>query len=169
MIRVCWRATDKLAAINSALEIDLSGQINAEALGSQQISGAGGISDFLRGAALAPGGRPIVALAATAKGTISRIVPQLAKGTPVTVGRNDAGIIVTEFGIADLRGKSLSARADALIAIAAPSIRQRLKPAGQRQMLDHLFSFKPFNLAIGNNRVQRQSFPNADRNPAMPD
>jgi len=121
-------ATKNLVAINSALEVDLSGQINAEALGSRQISGAGGISDFLRGAALSPGGRPIVALAATAKaGTISRIVPLLAPGTPVTISRNDAGIVVTEYGIADLRGKSLAARADALIAIAAPQHQANLE------------------------------------------
>jgi acyl-CoA hydrolase len=120
--------TKNLVAINSALEVDLSGQINAEALGSRQISGAGGISDFLRGAALSPGGRPIVALAATAKaGTISRIVPLLAPGTPVTISRNDVGIVVTEYGIADLRDKSLAARADALIAIAAPQHQANLE------------------------------------------
>ncbi len=120
-------SVDNLVAINSALEVDLSGQINAEVLNGQQISGAGGLSDFLRGAALSPGGRPIVALAASAKGgRTSRIVPRLEAGTPVTVSRNDAGFIITEFGIADLRGRSLRQRADALIAIAAPEHRAYL-------------------------------------------
>ncbi len=126
-------AIENLVAINSALEIDLSGQVNAEAVGTQQVSGAGGIADFLRGAAAAPGGRGIIGLASTAKsGALSRIVPTLGAGVPVTVPRNDVSLVVTEHGIADLRYKTLAQRADALIAIAAPAHRPALEQARRR-------------------------------------
>jgi acyl-CoA hydrolase len=125
-------AIENLVAINSALEIDLSGQVNAEAVGTQQVSGAGGIADFLRGAAAAPGGRGIIGLASTAKsGALSRIVPTLGAGVPVTVPRNDVSLVVTEHGIADLRNKTLTQRADALIAIADPAHRPALEQARQ--------------------------------------
>ena len=123
-------AIDNLVAINSALEIDLTGQVNAEAANGRQVSGAGGLADFMRGAGLSKGGRGIVALGATARGgAISRIVPTLGPGCPVTVPRNDVGLIITEFGVADLRGLDMAARANALIAVADPRHRDDLARA----------------------------------------
>lgn len=119
-------AIENFIAINSVIEVDLFGQANAEFLGGKQISGAGGLVDFLRGAALAPGGKPIAALASTAKGgAVSRIVPKL-DGPCVSVARADMGYVVTEYGVADLRGKTVEERAKALIAIAHPDHRQTL-------------------------------------------
>jgi acyl-CoA hydrolase len=120
-------AIPRFTAINSALELDLFGQANAEFLGRRQVSGIGGLTDFLRGAGRAPQGKPIIALNATAKGgTVSRIVPHLAQGT-VSVPRNDVAIVATEFGSADLRGLSLDAKAQALIGLAAPQHRDGLE------------------------------------------
>jgi acyl-CoA hydrolase len=120
---------DRLIAVNSAIEVDLFGQANAEYLGSQQISGAGGLVDFLRGAAASPGGAPILALASTARGgAVSRIVPRIAAPS-VSVGRADAGIVVTEHGAADLRGLTIDERAAALIEIAHPDFRRSLAEA----------------------------------------
>lgn len=117
----------RFTAINSALEIDLFGQANAEFLGGRQISGIGGLTDFLRSASRAPQGKPIIALNATTKGgRISRIVPRLAHGA-VSVPRNDVAIVATEYGSADLRGLSLDARAEALIGLAAPQHRAQLE------------------------------------------
>ena len=119
----------RLVAVNSALEVDLYGQANAERLDGRQISGVGGLSDFLRGARLSEGGVPIVALNATAKGgTLSRIVPVLTSGT-VSVSRHDMGVVITEYGAADLRGLDVDARAQALIAVAAPQHRDALANA----------------------------------------
>ena len=124
------RAIPRLVAINSVIEVDLLGQANAESVDGRQISSAGGITDFLRGARLSPGGLPIVALQATARrGTVSRIVAELPAGTPVSVPRGDIGLVVTEYGVADLRGRSVDARAEALIAIAAPKFRDGLQEA----------------------------------------
>lgn len=124
------RAIPRLVAINSVIEIDLLGQANAESVDGRQISSAGGITDFLRGARLSDGGLPIVALQATAKrGSVSRIVPQLPAGAPVSVPRGDIGLVVTEYGIADLRDKSVDGRAEALIGIAAPDFRAGLTEA----------------------------------------
>lgn len=119
-------AQDNLICINSALQLDLTGQVNAEALGSNQVSGVGGQMDFVRGAALSAGGKSIIALGATASGgRISRIVHQLGSA-PVTTPRADVDYVVTEFGVAALRGKSLRERADALIEIAHPNFRSDL-------------------------------------------
>jgi acyl-CoA hydrolase len=119
----------RLVAINSSLEVDLFGQANAEFMGGRQISGIGGLTDFLRGARLSEGGVPIVALAATAKGgALSRIVPRLAPNA-VSVPRADLAVVVTEFGTADLRGLSLEGRAQALIGVAAPQHRDGLEAA----------------------------------------
>jgi len=119
---------DNLVAINSALEVDLLGQAAADMADGRQISGTGGLVDFLRGCRASPGGRPILAFEATAKnGTVSRIVPRIAPGNAITVSRADIGIVVTEYGIADLRAKSVDERADALIAIAAPRFRDALE------------------------------------------
>lgn len=120
----------QMVSINSVLEVDLFGQANAEMIQGRQISGQGGLVDFLRGASAAPQGRAILALSATAAGgSISRIVPQFAPGTSVTVARADADFVVTEFGIAALAGLSLTERAEALIAIAAPHHRAALREA----------------------------------------
>lgn len=122
-------AVPRLVAINSALEVDLFGQANAEFMGGRQISGIGGLTDFLRGARLADGGVPIVALAATARGgSLSRIVARLEPNA-VSVPRADLAVVVTEFGTADLRGLSLEARAQALIGVAAPQHRDGLEAA----------------------------------------
>lgn len=124
------RQLERFIAINSVIEVDLFGQANAEIVDGRQVSGAGGIVDFMRGARLSPGGRAIVALPATARsGRVSRIVPALAAGTAVSVARGDAQIVVTEFGIADLRELSIDGRAEALIAIAAPAFRADLETA----------------------------------------
>lgn len=121
-----------LAAVNSALEIDLFGQANAERTGARMVSSVGGLGDFLRGAGAAPGGLPIVALPSeTANGKIGKIVPQLSPGV-ITVGRTEVGIVVTEHGVADLRGKDTDARAEALINVAAPARRAELAQEWER-------------------------------------
>ena len=113
----------KLAAINAAIEVDLTGQINAEVAAGVYVGAVGGAVDFLRGAARSRGGLPIVALPATAKGK-TRIVARLSG--PVSTPRSDAGLIVTEHGVADLRGQTLSRRVRRLIDIAAPAHREDL-------------------------------------------
>ena len=120
-------AIPRLVAVNSALDVDLFGQANAEFIAGRQVSGIGGLTDFLRGARLSEGGAPIVALNATAKGR-SRIVPRLTPNA-VSVPRADMGVVVTEHGHADLRGLDLDARAQALTAIAAPEHRDALANA----------------------------------------
>ena len=123
------RRNRRVVAVNSALQVDLTGQVVAESLGPVQWSGVGGQVDFLRGAALAPEGRAVVALpstARTASATISRIVRQLNAGAVVTTTRARADYVVTEHGIADLRGKTLAERAAALIAVAHPAYRDAL-------------------------------------------
>lgn len=114
-------------SINSAVEVDLFGQINAEVAGGRQISGTGGSVDFMRAAKHAKGGRSIVALNATARGgSVSRIVPKVEM---VTALRTDVDLVVTEFGVADLKHGSNQERAAALIAIAAPEFRDELQAA----------------------------------------
>lgn len=111
-------AIPNFTAINSLIEIDLFGQANAEFIGGQQVSGLGGLVDFLRGAQLSRGGKGITALASTAKGgAISRIVPRLP-GNAVSIARTDLDIVVTEHGVARLKGRDIDARAQALIDIA---------------------------------------------------
>lgn len=118
---------DNLVSINSCIQVDFMGQVSAESIGNMQISGVGGQVDFVRGANLSKGGRSIIAMTSTAKGgTVSKIVPLLDLGAAVTTGRNDVAIIVTEYGIADLRGKSLRERARLLIQIAHPDFRPGL-------------------------------------------
>ncbi len=119
---------DGLVAINSAVEVDLTGQVNSEVAGGTYVGGVGGINDFLRAAGASPRGVPIVALPSMA-GAVSRIVPRL-RG-PVTVARSDPCIIVTEHGIADLRGASLAGRAERMIAIAHPDQREALARAAR--------------------------------------
>ncbi len=115
-----------LKAINSCIEVDLFGQANAEFLRGRQISGTGGLVDFLRGAGQSDGGRGILALASTAKsGTISRIVPRLPADA-TSISRADVDTVVTEHGVAELKNKSIDARASALIEIADPAHRETL-------------------------------------------
>jgi len=123
-------SVERFVAVNSVIEVDLLGQANAEMIGGRQVGAAGGLTDFMRGARASPGGRAIVALESTVKGgSVSRIVPALAADTSVSVARGDMEIVVTENGVADLRGKSVDARAEALIAIAAPAFRDELAEA----------------------------------------
>lgn len=124
-------AMPHFVGINTALEVDLTGQMNAETAGGKSIGMIGGHADFMRGAALSNGGIGIVALPSTAKGgKVSRIVPRLGDGI-VTTGRGDADIVVTEHGIAELKGRSVSERARALIAIAHPDFRASLTKAAE--------------------------------------
>jgi 4-hydroxybutyrate CoA-transferase len=117
---------ENFVSINSALEIDLFGQCNAEVANGRVVSGVGGFTDFVRGSRLSPGGRSIVALPSTARGA-SRIVARFAPGRPVTSPRQDADYIVTEHGVASLRHATLEERATRLIAIAAPEHREALE------------------------------------------
>ncbi|MEC7289254.1 MAG: acetyl-CoA hydrolase/transferase C-terminal domain-containing protein [Pseudomonadota bacterium] len=119
----------RFKAINSCIEVDLFGQANAEFIRGRQISGTGGLVDFLRGAAVSEGGRAILALASTAKqGEISRIVPRLPNDA-TSIARADVDTVVTEHGIATLKHKSIDARARALIEIADPAFREHLSAA----------------------------------------
>ncbi|HFZ8995315.1 TPA: acetyl-CoA hydrolase/transferase family protein [Citrobacter freundii] len=116
---------DRLVTINSAIEVDLTGQINAETAGGYYVGAVGGAMDFLRGAHASRGGLPVIALPSTALGgTQSRIVGRLSG--PVSTPRADAGLIVTEYGVADLRGCDLPERVRRMIAIAHPEFRDRL-------------------------------------------
>lgn len=121
------RKNPKVCAINSALEIDLTGQVCADSLGYQIFSGVGGQMDFIRGAALSDGGKAIIALSATAaKGKLSRIVPSLKEGAGVVTTRAHVHWVVTEFGAVDLHGLNLRQRAERLISIAHPDFRATL-------------------------------------------
>lgn len=121
------RQNPKVTAINSALEIDLTGQVCADTIGKYQYSGVGGQMDFIRGASLSEGGKPIIAMPSiTAKG-ISKIVPYLKEGAGVTTTRAHVHYIATEYGIVDLYGKNLKQRAKALISIAHPDHREALE------------------------------------------
>jgi acyl-CoA hydrolase len=120
----------QLVTINSAIEVDLTGQVNAEQSGSQYVGGTGGQVDFVRAGARSPGGRSIIALPATARGgKVSRITACLSG--PVTTARSDVDVIVTEFGAAELRGQSLAERARRLAAIAHPDYRDELQQAAR--------------------------------------
>jgi len=124
------RRIPRFIAINGVIEVDLFGQANAEMASGRQISGAGGIVDFMRGARLSPGGCGIVALPATSGGGArSRIVPRLDPGTAVSIARADMDMVATEYGVAELKMKSVDARAEALIGIAAPDFRDSLSAA----------------------------------------
>ncbi|MGM0578494.1 MAG: GNAT family N-acetyltransferase [Myxococcota bacterium] len=117
----------KMVSINSAIEVDLTGQVAADSIGTRFYSGIGGQVDFIRGAVMCPGGRPIIALPSTAKGgEVSRIVPTLTKGGGVVTSRGDVHYVVTEYGIATLRGRSIRERALELIQVAHPKFRDEL-------------------------------------------
>ena len=124
---------DNMVSINSTLQVDLNGQAASESIGYKQFSGTGGQADFVRGAAWSKGGRSILAFHSTASGgKISRIVPHLDEGAVVSTTRSDIHYVVTEYGIADLRGKSVPERGKALINIAHPDFRGELKKEFQR-------------------------------------
>jgi acyl-CoA hydrolase/GNAT superfamily N-acetyltransferase len=125
---------DRMVAINSALAVDLTGQVASDSLAGRFVSGIGGQVDFIRGAARSRGGVPIIALPSTAKGgTISRITPLLDPGHGVVTSRGDVRFVVTEYGVADLWGKSIRQRATALIEIAHPSFRTELLSAAKQR------------------------------------
>ncbi len=123
----------KMVAINSALSVDLTGQVCADSLGPRFYSGFGGQVDFIRGSARSEGGKPIIALPSTAKnGEVSRIVPFLAVGSGVTTTRADVHYIVTEYGIASLFGKTIRERVTQLIQIAHPKFRDELRAVARK-------------------------------------
>jgi 4-hydroxybutyrate CoA-transferase len=118
---------DRAVAINCAIEINLTGQVCADSIGNHIFSGVGGQMDFMRGASLSEGGKPIIALTSETSRGISKIVPMLKPGAGVVTTRAHVHYVVTEFGIADLYGKNISQRAKALIAIAHPAHREELE------------------------------------------
>ena len=127
---------DRMVAINSAIEVDITGQVCADSMGEVPYSGIGGQVDFIRGAAHSKGGLPIIALPATAKsGRISRIVAMLQPGAGVVTSRGDVHYVVTEFGVAYLHGKTLRQRAETLIAIAHPDFRDELAEAARKMKI----------------------------------
>ena len=127
---------DNLIAINATMQVDLIGQCGSESLGFTPISGTGGQSDFVRAANRSNGGKAIIVLPSTAKeNTISRIVPTLSPGTHVSTSKNDVNFVVTEYGVAELRGKTAKQRAEALIGIAHPDFRHELSDAARKMKL----------------------------------
>jgi 4-hydroxybutyrate CoA-transferase len=119
---------DKMTAINSALQVDLTGQVCAASIGYKFYSGIGGQVDFIRGSARSKGGKPIIALPSTAKGdTLSRIVPHLDEGAGVTTSRGDIHFVVTEYGVVNLHGMNIRQRTNALISIAHPKFKDELE------------------------------------------
>ena len=124
---------DNLHAINATMQIDFMGQCGSESLGSAPYSGTGGQADFVRAANRSNGGKSFIVLPSTAKDdTISRIVPTLSAGTHVTTSKNDINYVVTEFGVAQLRGKTAKQRTEALIGIAHPDFRGELREAAKK-------------------------------------
>lgn len=122
----------KMVAINTALQIDLTGQVCADSIGTRFYSGIGGQVDFIRGASMCPGGKAIIAIRSTAKGgSISKIVATLDEGAGVVTSRGDVHYVVSEYGVADLRGRSIRERAMALISIAHPDFRPELLSAAK--------------------------------------
>jgi acetyl-CoA hydrolase len=127
---------DRMVAINSAIEVDLTGQVCSDSIGDKFYSGFGGQTDFIRGASRSRGGVPIIALPATARdGQVSRIVPQLKPGAGVVTTRADVHWVVTEFGAVDLFGLNVRRRARALIDIAHPAHREELERAARERRL----------------------------------
>jgi acyl-CoA hydrolase len=121
------RQNPKMVAINSAIEVDLSGQVCADSIGTRFYSGVGGQMDFIRGASLSEGGKAIIALPSTTKSGISRIVPFLKKGAGVVTTRANVHYIVTEYGVANLYGKTIEKRVKELVKIAHPDHRENLE------------------------------------------
>jgi acyl-CoA hydrolase len=127
---------DNMVAVNSAIEVDLTGQVCSDSIGPYIYSGFGGQVDFIRGAARSKGGKPIIAIPASAKdGELSRIVPFLKEGAGVVTSRADVHYLVTEFGVANLFGKNLRERAEALIKVADPRFQDDLEQAAKERRL----------------------------------
>jgi 4-hydroxybutyrate CoA-transferase len=127
---------DRMVAINSAIEIDLTGQVSSDSVGTRIYSGFGGQVDFIRGAAQSRGGKPVIAFQATARdGAVSKVVPYLKTGAGVVTTRADVHYVVTEYGVAYLHGKNLRERALALIAIADPAFRDDLEREAKKRKL----------------------------------
>jgi acyl-CoA hydrolase len=123
---------ERLVSINTAVEVDLTGQVNAEVAGGFHLGAVGGAVDYVRGAVASAGGTAIIALPATARGgSVSRIVGRLGAGVTSTA-RSDTDLVVTEYGVAELRGRSLRERAGSLIRIAHPDFRAGLEEAAER-------------------------------------
>ena len=123
----------KMISVNTALQVDIFGQVCSQSIGSRHFSGTGGQLDTHRGAQLSPGGRGIIALRSTAKdGTISTIVPVLSEGAEVTIPCQEVDTVVTEFGVAELRGRCVKDRMEALIKIAHPDFRDWLRDEAAR-------------------------------------
>ena len=126
---------DNMVSINAALQVDLQGQVCAEAMGLKQFSGIGGQVDFIRGAAYSKGGRAMLCQISTAKkGTVSRIAPILDPGSIVSVSRNLTDMVVTEYGVAKLRARTVKQRVENLIAVAHPDFRAELRKEANKYM-----------------------------------
>ena len=150
-------AQHKMVAINSALQVDLTGQVCADSIGGHFYSGIGGQVDFIRGASMNKGGRPIIALRSTAKGgTLSRIVPVLDEGAGVVTSRGDVEFVVTEHGVADLRGRSVRARSLALASIADPDFRAELLNAARARKYVPMHPVKKDSALTFSGRFERQ-------------
>jgi acyl-CoA hydrolase len=121
------RRNPKVVSINSAIEIDITGQVCADSIGTYQYSGIGGQMDFMRGAALSEGGKPIIAIQSTTKKGLSRIVPTLKPGAGVVTTRGHVHYVATEYGIVNLYGKNMEQRARLLAGIAHPDHREELE------------------------------------------
>jgi acetyl-CoA hydrolase len=132
---------DNMVAVNAAIQIDLTGQVCSDSIGTRIHSGFGGQADFIRGAAMSKGGLPVIALpSTTSDGAISRIVPYLDQGAGVVLTRADVHVVVTEFGVAHMLGRNVRQRAEALIGIAHPDFREDLLAAArQRGLFGRLF------------------------------
>jgi acyl-CoA hydrolase len=127
---------ERMVAVNSAIEVDLTGQVCSDSIGLQIYSGFGGQVDFVRGAAHSEGGKPIIAMPSTARqGKVSRIVSTLRRGAGVVTTRADLHYVVTEYGTAALHGKNLRERAQELIRIAHPDFREELSRAAHERKL----------------------------------
>jgi len=137
------RKNPKVTAINSAIEVDLTGQVCADSIGTRLYSGVGGQMDFIRGAMYSPGGKPIIALPSTTKRGESRIVSLLKPGAGVVTTRAHVHYVVTEYGAADLYGKNLRQRNQALIAIAHPDHRERLEEESRQAISGDRTSAEP--------------------------
>jgi acyl-CoA hydrolase len=121
------RQNPKMVAINSAIQVDLSGQVCADSIGTRMYSGVGGQMDFIRGASLSEGGKAIIAMPSTTRKGISRIVPFLYPGSGVVTTRAHVHYIVTEYGVANLYGKTIEQRVAALVKIAHPDHREKIE------------------------------------------
>lgn len=141
------RRNPKVIAINSAIEIDLTGQICADSIGTTMYSGVGGQMDFMRGAALSPGGKAICAVQSMTTKGVSKIVPTLKVGAGVVTTRAHAQYVVTEFGVAELKGRNLAQRAKALIDVAHPNVRAELEKVAHERFGPSYVSFNNLKVA----------------------